>query len=156
MTIVWVAALLGLCPAIFVLEAEMKSKALLAILFTALTMGSTPLVLAQKGTWEMLGKRTVKHRAERDEIRVTAKDGTFRKIKLRVLQRPVSFIDVKVHYANGAVQDIPLRKRIRAGGETRVIDLQGRNRVIEKVVFYYETDTVRRGKRAQVQLWGFH
>jgi hypothetical protein len=126
------------------------------VLWTVLFLAVGSALWAQKGTWEKLGERTVKHRAERDEIRVTIKDGRFRRIKLRVLQRPVQFFDVKVHFANGDVQDISMRNRIKAGGETRVIDLKGGNRVIQKVVFRYETETVRKGRRAKVQLWGFH
>ncbi len=105
--------------------------------------------------WERLGSRTVNHAIDRDEISVTARDGTFRKIKLRVRHRQVTFRDVKVHFANGDVQDVELRRAIPAGGETRVIDLAGRNRVITRVVFWYNTTRVR-GKRAVVELYGQH
>ncbi|MFQ5569887.1 MAG: hypothetical protein ACE5G0_09445 [Rhodothermales bacterium] len=103
--------------------------------------------------WTLLGQRTVNHRVDRDEIRVGARDGTFRRIKLLVRHRAVTFRDVKVHYANGGVQDIQLRRAIPAGGQTRNIDLGGTNRVIEKVVFFYDT-TSNRGRRAVVQLYG--
>lgn len=107
------------------------------------------------GDWDFLGSRKVNHAVDRDEIAVTGREGTFTKIKLRVRDRQVTFRDVKVHYANGDVQDIQLRSKIPAGGETRVIDLHGNNRVIRKVVFWYNTSRVR-GKRATVQLFGRH
>ncbi len=103
--------------------------------------------------WVKLGERTVNHTVDRDEIVVKAKKGVFRKIKLKVKHRKVTFRDVKVHFANGAVQDVNLRREIPAGGETRTIDLEGKNRVIKKVVFWYNTTSVR-GKRAKVQLLG--
>ena len=103
--------------------------------------------------WVKLGERTVNHTVDRDEIVVSAKKGVFRKIKLKVKRRKVTFRDVKVHFANGDVQDVTLRREIPAGGETRAIDLEGKNRVIKKVVFWYNTTSVR-GKRAKVQLLG--
>ena len=93
------------------------------------------------------------HALDRDEIRVGGHNGTYRQIKLLVRRRAIVFRDVRVHYANGGVQDVPLRSSIPAGGESRAIDLNGRNRIIERVVFLYNTGP-RRGKRAVVQLYG--
>lgn len=127
----------------------------LLILFACLTSlacsGASPL----PDGWERLGSRTVNHAVDRDEINVTVREGTFRKIKLVVRHRRVTFRDVKVHFANGTVQDVSLRRQIPAGGETRVIDLVGEGRVITKVVFWYNTSRAR-GKRAVVDLYGQH
>ncbi len=103
--------------------------------------------------WVKLGERTVNHTVDRDEIVVSARKGVFRKIKLKVRRRRVTFRSVKVHFANGDVQDVNLRHEIPAGGETRNIDLKGKDRVITKVVFWYDTKSAG-GKRAIVQLWG--
>ena len=105
-------------------------------------------------TWVRLGERKVNHAVDRDEIKVTIKEGVFKKLKLKVHHRKVTFRDMKVYYANGDVQDIALRREIPAGGETRVIDLDGNNRVITKVVFWYNTKRIR-GKKAEVVLWGW-
>lgn len=127
----------------------------------ALLLGLGLAVQAQP-RWEKLGDRYVNHSVDRDEIKVTAKDGRFDAIKLRVTRRPVRFRDVKVHFGNGEVQDVEVRKRIPAGGETRVIALKGdQKRVIEKVVFWYDTAGKVRKKRrpvakAEVELWGRH
>ena len=104
--------------------------------------------------WTKLGERTVNHAIDRDEIHVGARDGTFRRVKLLVRRRAVTFRDVKIHYANGEVQDVKMRRSVPAGGETRAIDLAGRDRVITKVVFRYNTRRVR-GKRAIVELYGY-
>ena len=105
--------------------------------------------------WSFLGERTVNHAVDRDEVRVGARDGSFSKIKMVVRRRAVDFRALKVHYANGGVEDIALRRTIPAGGESRVIDLNGRNRVIEKIVFVYNTDR-KRGARAIVRVYGKH
>jgi hypothetical protein len=103
--------------------------------------------------WVLLGERTVDHRVDHDEIVVTRREGDFKRIELRVQGAPVHFNRVSVHYANGSVQDIDMRDDINAGGETRAIDLNGKERVIERVVFNYRTEDIR-DQRAVVQLWG--
>jgi hypothetical protein len=40
--------------------------------------------------------------------------------------------DLKVIYANGGPGDIPVRAEIRAGGQTRALDLRGDRRAISK------------------------
>ena len=50
-------------------------------------------------------------------------------------------------------QNIDIRTKIKAGGETRAIDLDGRNRLIKKVVFIYRTGKDE-SKRATVVLYG--
>lgn len=107
-----------------------------------------------RGDWVFLGEREVDRAGDHDEIVVTAREGDFHRIALRVQEAPVEFYRVAVHYRNGDVQEVDMREEIRAGGETRAIDLKGKDRIIEKVVFNYRTENVRRGPRAVVQLWG--
>ncbi len=104
--------------------------------------------------WELLGVRTVNHSVDRDEINVTAREGTFRRIKLKVRNNRVTFRKVLVHFGDGGVQEVEMRKQIAAGGETRAIDLKGGRRVIRKVVFWYNTPQSRR-RKAVVQLFGW-
>ena len=103
--------------------------------------------------WVFLGERTAAKGGDRDEIRVGAREGAFSKIQLRVRGSALTVQDVKVHYANGDVEDVSIRAHIPAGGESRVIDLTGTDRVIEKVVFWYRTPARARG-RATVRLFG--
>jgi hypothetical protein len=42
---------------------------------------------------------------------------------------------------------------IAAGGETRAIDLEGNDRVIRSVEFWYDANTIR-GRQAQVRVYG--
>jgi hypothetical protein len=43
---------------------------------------------------------------------------------------------------------------IRAGGESRVIDLRGEARDIRRIEFWYDAETLGRGRRARVEVWG--
>lgn len=107
------------------------------------------------GPWTLLGTCKVNGRADYDEIVVTGSRGDFKAIKLFVENEGIDFDRVAVHYGNGGVDKIDIKNFIPAGGETRVIDLAGGDRVIRKVVFYYKSNpmTSRKGK---VLLYGRH
>lgn len=105
--------------------------------------------------WELLGERLVDHGLDRDVIPVTVTEGTFRKIKLAIRSRKIELLDLKIYFGNGDVQDVSVRRIIQAGGETRVIDIEGTNRVIRKVTFWYKTIGKAPG-RATIRLWGKH
>jgi len=103
--------------------------------------------------WVLLGTRTVNDRADHDVIAVTGTRGDFKSIKLAVQRASVDFHRVVVHYGNGSKQEVELRHTIPAGGESRVIDLEGTERVINRVEFWYDANTIR-GRRAVVRLYG--
>jgi hypothetical protein len=107
-------------------------------------------LLAQDRGWEKIGARKVDYRVEKDVLPVTVAKGTFTKLKFFVKNGAVNFKDVKVFYRNGTVQDIEIRKTIPAGGETRVIDLNGKERVITKIEFIYDTKNSANSKATVV------
>jgi hypothetical protein len=112
------------------------------------------LPAAARAEWRVLGSRQVDRRGERDEIGVTAARGGFKKIKLKVTGASVEFKDVHVIYGNGEPDKLSVRETIPAGGETRAIDLQGRERIIRKIVFWYDTRGPGR-QRATVTVFGW-
>lgn len=115
-------------------------------------LGALTAVAAER--WELLGKAAVADRLDHDSIAVTAARGDFHAIKLAVERAPVHFISVKIHFGNGETQDVELRSVVPAGGETRSIDVTGAERVIRRVEFWYEAESVRRHKGAVVRLYG--
>lgn len=104
--------------------------------------------------WEKLGDKEVAFRADRDVIPVTAKEGRFDAIRLAVTGNGIEVLDLKVHFGNGEVQDFQVRETIQEGGRTRVLDLPGNTRVIERVELVYKTEGKRREGRATVHVWG--
>ncbi len=126
------------------------STATLVSSFTAATTKCPPFV-----RWEKLGERKVNFAADRDEIIVGRWEGFFDALKIKVRRAPINMRRMVVHFGNGETQEIELRDDIRAGGESRVIDLPGNNRVITKVVFWYDTKN-RANRRAELELWGRH
>src|ERR1041384_1775845 len=121
----------------------------------ALLIGFTLAASAQpRRGWEHLGDATVDGAVDHDRIVVTGAKGGFRAIRLRVNTAAVKFDHVVVHYANGSSNPIDIRRKISAGGETRVIDLPGDRRVIESVEFWYERGNQRNPARPRVALFG--
>jgi hypothetical protein len=102
--------------------------------------------------WEYLGQSNVDGMRDHDSIRVNAR-GAFRAIQLRVQGGEIEFQRVVVHFENGANSEVEVRDRIRAGGQSRDIDLPGDNRRIDSVeVWYAKGDWGRR--RPNLRLYG--
>ena len=129
-------------------------KSLFLGLFCALTLALVSDAAAgprKRGGWELLGTRTVTDKTDHDSV-AAAGQGTFRSLKITVQGRAVQFRDVKIHFANGDVQDVALRTVIPAGGESRVIDIEGHDRVVRRVELWYDAQSL--GKRATVKVYG--
>jgi len=103
--------------------------------------------------WDHLGTRHVRDAVDSDSINLPG-NRKFDRIRICVYGRPVHFIDVNVHFANGGVQDVPVRAVIRPGQCTRVIDLNGDDRNITAVHMVYEANTRRRWVGSEVRLFG--
>ena len=123
----------------------------LGILAIAALMGCAPSRAGAKADWDLLGTR--QDPADHDIIAVSSSRGDFRRIKFSVQRASVDFHRVVVHFGNGSDQRVELRNTIKAGGESRAIDLEGNDRIIRSVEFWYDANTIR-GRRAQVRLFG--
>jgi hypothetical protein len=102
-----------------------------------LTIFGQSLYAQRKANWEYLGESNVDGVADHDRIKIGRDDGRFRAIQIHVERAPITFQRVVVHYGNGGDEQIAIRNRINAGGKTRVIDLRGRDRVIDSVEIWY-------------------
>ena len=134
-----------------------RSIASLALLALVLGIVALPTAAAARrghGGWTLLGERRVTDKLDHDTIVVTAARGDFRHLQLRVLERPVQFHKVVVHFGNGESQQLELREVIKAGGRSRVIDLEGHDRVIRSIDLWYDAQSIGRGKGALVRVFG--
>jgi len=108
---------------------------------------------AASAQWRKLGQKDVDFHVDHDIFDVTYRKGDFRKLKIAVKYAPVHFSRVVVTFGNGETQELEFRDVIPAGGETRALDLEGRERIIKNVQFWYESEPVSR-KKAKVTLYG--
>ena len=102
--------------------------------------------------WKLLGIKRVDDRLERDAILVGRSRGDFKALLIKVKGASVDFRKVKVVFGNGQEQEVELRNTIPSGGSSRVIDLQGGDRVIREIIFWYDANTLR-GKKAIVRVF---
>lgn len=129
----------------------MKSSYLLSL--TTIMVVCFSLTASAAGPWTLLGSCKVHGHQDYDEIVVTGSQGDFKAIKLFVQNEGIDFDRVVVHYGNGSMDRIDIRNFVPAGGETRVIDLAGGDRIIRKVVFYYKSNAAT-SKKGKVLLYG--
>jgi len=104
--------------------------------------------------WVYLGNAMVNGRVDRDKIHVGRDRGRFQRLRIKVERAPIEFHRVVVHYANGRSEEVDVRQRIAAGGQTRPIDLRGDERAIDSVEFVYSKGGWRSGSEPQVRLYG--
>jgi hypothetical protein len=74
---------------------------------------------------------------DRDSIRVGRKEGRFKAIRLAARGNDVEVLDLKVIYGNGNPDDIRVQRVIRSGDRTDPLDLQGRDRSIDRIEMVY-------------------
>ena len=128
----------------------MKTKSFFIIVLTLiLAMPS----FSQGRKWTFLGEKLVNDRLDHDIVLVTAKQGDFKSIVIRVKGASVDFKKVVVVYGNGERDEIELRNTIPAGGSSRIIDLKGKERIIREIEFWYDANTIR-GRKALVRVFG--
>ena len=85
--------------------------------------------------------------------RIAARDGSFDALRLRVKDNDVRIRRMTVKYGNGVEHRVDVDRRIDDGELSDVITLRGKKgRYIDRVVVFY--DTVGRGRKAEVEVWG--
>jgi hypothetical protein len=102
--------------------------------------------------WTMLGEKTVEGRNDRDTITVGRYQGRFDQLTLRVEDSDVELVDFVVRFTNGEVFSPKVGHYFREGTRTRIIELPGNSRTIQRIDLRYRN--VTRGARARVQVWG--
>jgi hypothetical protein len=105
-------------------------------------MGGPPAVIGggRDREWTELGCKQVSlFGKDRDSIRVGRREGRFKAIRLHVRGADVEMLDLQVIYANGAPDDIRVRRVIRQGDRTGPLDLRGFERSIDRIEMVYRT-----------------
>ncbi|MCO6460393.1 MAG: DUF2541 family protein [Saprospiraceae bacterium] len=110
------------------------------LLFTALSLSSYDVA-----KWRIIGQKQASYGADRDVLYVKGND-VFTALKLKITDAGLNMYDMDVFYENGQKDHINLQHNFRQGEESRVIDLQGNRRRIEKISFLYDTKGIHKGK----------
>jgi len=105
------------------------------------------------GDWSVIGERSVKFTSDKDVIKVHGND-LYSKLKIKVVDAPLHISDFDVIFENGERFDVSIKENIRQGGESRIIDLPGAERRIDRIEFRYKTIGRLRGGTANVIVFG--
>jgi hypothetical protein len=117
------------------------------------TIPSPAVMVSDKTGWHKIGERHVDFVKDRDEILVVGAD-RFSSIKFKVTEASIDLLSLEVYYESGDRQDIDVRSPIITGNESRVIDLNGGERSLKKIVFVYKTLPNQKDEKAEVEVWG--
>lgn len=134
----------------------MRLMGVFALIAAAFALTVAPAAAQRRGPandWVKLGEQRVGFNVDRDSIQVGRQEGRFRALKLVVRGADIFMIDMKVIYANGEAEDLVVNQPIRAGTETRPLDLRGNARSVQRVDFVYRARPGFSG-RATVELFG--
>jgi hypothetical protein len=126
--------------------------AIAGIYYTA-SAQQTEIITSDKTGWHKIGETTVNFQKESDEITVMGAD-KFASIKFKVLEAPIDLKSIEIFFDKGETQRMTINMPIELKGESRVINLSGGERDVEKIVFVYKTLPNRKDVKAHVEIWG--
>lgn len=132
-----------------------QNKLLLFLTSLFLFTAVTDLSAQKRVRWELLGSRKVDYRLDRDVIPVTWREGAFDAIRIVVKDGALNMHRCVIHFENGDKEEVALRHQFRRGSASRLIDLPGNKRLIEKIEFWYDTKNFS-GEKATVLVYGRH
>lgn len=114
---------------------------------------SHELQLNDSKGWHKIGDATADFTKERQEVVIMGAD-RFASLKFKVKDAPLDLVSLEVFYESGDNQNIAIGTPIQKNGESGVIDLNGGERDLKKVVFVYKTLPNTADKKAEVEIWG--
>jgi hypothetical protein len=103
--------------------------------------------------WELLGRREVDFKGDRDTIAVGPSKGQFKQLRIVVRGGSIEMHDMVVTFGNDKTFSPELRHKFSENSSSRVIDLPGDKRNIRRIDFRYRSADRKQGK-ATVQVYG--
>ncbi len=128
---------------------------MITVAFFMIACSSNNRVYAQNTSWEKLGTKKVDYKLDRDVIKVGARDGAFTKLKIGVTNGALNMHKMVVVYKNGQRDEISIRQNFTKKSDSRIIDLKGNKRIINEVIFWYDTKN-KSDRRAKIHVFGKH
>lgn len=116
----------------------MKKIHVLALTTVLFIVAATTLSFKFAG-WRSLGTKTVNYKIDHDVLDVQLRDGRFQQLRFVVRGGSLNMHRCVVHFENGGQQELDLRHNFIPRSASRVVDLKGNNRIIERISFWYDT-----------------
>lgn len=103
--------------------------------------------------WEHLGSRKVDFIADKDTLNCEG-EGFFSSFRIEVEEGNLEMWDIEVTFANGDKHDVKTRLEFDENTRSRDIDLPGKSRRIQKIVFKYKSKIKGGEGRATINVYG--
>jgi hypothetical protein len=130
----------------------MKTKSVLLFSSVLMILAISSMSFNFAG-WRSLGTKTVNYRVDHDVLDVQLRDGRFQQLRFVVRGGDLNMHKCVVHFENGGQQEIELRHNFDKRSASRVVDLKGNNRIIERISFWYDTQNSANNK-ARLTVFG--
>jgi len=134
----------------------LKSLLALIIFLTGFSHTGTAANYPPKDKWDFIGTKNIGHIIDKDVIYVRSARVRYKTIELRTDRPNIDLNKCIIHFVNGGKQTVRLRRDNR-GGESHVIDVEGRARAIDRIVIWGSRDygkVFRMFNKGTVEVWG--
>jgi hypothetical protein len=111
------------------------------------------IMLSDKPGWHKIGEVKADFKMENESISVMGAD-KFKSILLKVTDAPINIEGIQVFYESGEMQEFDVKNELKAGAETKKLDLKDGAQEIKKVTFTYKTMPNQQDEKAHVELYG--
>lgn len=109
--------------------------------------GSAPAIVAPpREQWVQLGCQKVAFLDDHDVLQVGRDAGRFSALKLSVTGTKVDVHRMRVIYANGERDELPVQQEIHSGAESAPVELRGARRAIERIELDYASKPSFKGE----------
>lgn len=127
-------------------------KSYRSILGTMLIVMTFVAISLAQASWLKLGEKDVDFKIDHDTIGAESK-GNIRELQFRVMNAPIKFKKVVIHYKDGERKEVEFLEELEVGRESRSVTIEGDGHPIKSVDVWYETDSLG-GKKAKVAVYG--
>jgi hypothetical protein len=107
---------------------------------TTLLACSLIMTATTTSEWDVIGEKTFDLTSDFVEFTLGEKADMYQAIKFKVLHHTVFFHEVSIQYKDGNTEVKELKQKIKAGADSKVVDLTGNTREITKLKFGYKTN----------------
>jgi hypothetical protein len=111
------------------------------------------IMLSDKPGWHKIGEVKASFKMQNESISVMGAD-RFKSILLKVTDAPINIEGIQVFYESGDMEEFNVKNELKAGSETKKMDLKGGSQEIKKVTFTYKTLPNQKDEKAHVELYG--
>ncbi|HEX6225132.1 MAG TPA: hypothetical protein VFZ52_12010 [Chryseolinea sp.] len=126
----------------------------MSVLLVSVAFAQEPAVmLSNKPGWHKIGEIKADFKMENESISVMGAD-KFKSILLKVTDASINIEGIQVFYESGQMEEFNVKNELKAGAETRKMDLKDGPQEIKKVTFTYKTVANEQDEKAHVELYG--